>query len=82
MSIWEVDQCLLSSKRIPHFQALQLIHTYFYGPARTRTLDGDRYFMLFIDDYVRITWVIAFREKYESFEIFNLLRLLLRMRPI
>ena len=33
---------------------IELAHTYLCGPTRTQTLQGERYFILFIDDYTRM----------------------------
>ena len=38
-------------------QKLQLIHTDVCGPMKTDLLSGNRYFLLFIDDYTRMCWV-------------------------
>ena len=35
-------------------QPLELVHTDLCGPARIQSLQGERYFMLFIDDYSRM----------------------------
>ena len=42
---------------------LELVHTDLYGPIRTRSLQGEYYFILFIDDYTRMTWVYFPKEK-------------------
>jgi hypothetical protein len=36
---------------------LELVHIDLYGPTRTQILKGEIYFMLLIDDYIRMTWV-------------------------
>lgn len=51
-----------------------MTHTDLCGPTRTRGLNGDRYFMILIDDYFRMTWITFIREKYEArdkFKCFN-----------
>ncbi|GLJ40699.1 hypothetical protein SUGI_0840630 [Cryptomeria japonica] len=53
---------------------LDLIHTDLCGPARTRSFQGDRYFMLIIDDYSRMMWVTFLEEKSEAFEKFKIFR--------
>ncbi|KAL0403671.1 UNVERIFIED_CONTAM: Retrovirus-related Pol polyprotein from transposon TNT 1-94 [Sesamum radiatum] len=50
---------------------LELIHTYVCGPMRTPSHEQNRYFILFIDDYSRMTWVYFMREKSEVFKIFK-----------
>lgn len=44
------------------------------GPTKTRTLYGERYFILFIDDYTRIMWVAFLREKSEAFGKFKIFK--------
>ena len=53
-------------------QPLELVHTNLCGPARVQTLQGERYFMLFIDDYTRIIWVTFLKTKSEAFDKFKL----------
>ncbi|KAK4408464.1 Retrovirus-related Pol polyprotein from transposon TNT 1-94 [Sesamum angolense] len=50
---------------------LELIHTDVCGPMRTPSHEQNRYFILFIDDYSRITWVYFMREKSEVFKVFK-----------
>ncbi|KAL0312603.1 UNVERIFIED_CONTAM: Retrovirus-related Pol polyprotein from transposon TNT 1-94 [Sesamum radiatum] len=50
---------------------LELIHTDVCGPMRTPSHEQNRYFILFIDDYSRMTWVYFMREKSEVFKIFK-----------
>lgn len=53
---------------------LELIHTNLCGPTRTRALAGERYFMLFIDDYSRRTWVTFLHDKSQAFERFKIFK--------
>ena len=50
---------------------LELVHTDVCGPMRTLTFKKNRYFILFIDDYSRMTWVYFMRERSEVFTIFK-----------
>jgi transposase InsO family protein len=50
---------------------LELVHTDVCGPMRTPSLDKSRYFILFIDDYSRMTWVYFLHEKSEVFKTFQ-----------
>ena len=52
-------------------QKLQLIHTVVCGPMKTDSLSGNRYFLLFIDDYTRMCWVYFIRLKNEVFDVFK-----------
>ena len=47
---------------------LEIIHTDLCGPTITKSLQGDHYFMLLIDDYTRMTWVAFLKEKTEAFQ--------------
>lgn len=50
---------------------LELIHTNLCGPTRMKSLQGDRYFMLLIDDYSRMAWVTFIREKIDALDKFK-----------
>ncbi|GKB35149.1 retrovirus-related pol polyprotein from transposon TNT 1-94 [Tanacetum coccineum] len=49
---------------------LQLIHTGLHGPITLPSHGKNLYFMLFIDDYSRKTWVYFPKEKSQAFESF------------
>ena len=55
---------------------LQLVHSDICGPLPT-LLGGCRYFLLFIDDFSRMTWVYFLKQKSEEFEKFKMLRQLI-----
>ena len=50
---------------------LELIHTDVCGPMKTSSLNNNSYFILFIDDFSRMTWVYFIKEKSEVFGIFK-----------
>jgi transposase InsO family protein len=50
---------------------LDLVHTDVCGPMHTRSLGGAFYFLLFIDDCMRYTWVYFIRQKSDVFEYFK-----------
>nr|GEU61793.1 retrovirus-related Pol polyprotein from transposon TNT 1-94 [Tanacetum cinerariifolium] len=50
---------------------LQLIHTDLCGPITPPSHGKNLYFMLFIDDYSRKTWVYFLKEKSQAFEAFK-----------
>ena len=43
------------------------IHTDICGPMNTSSLGSQRYFLIFIDDFSRMTWVYFLKEKSETF---------------
>lgn len=64
---------------------LDLVNKYLCGPMRTKSLQGDRHFMMLIDDYTRMTWVTFLKEKLEAFEKFKAFKALVENktgRPI
>jgi hypothetical protein len=50
---------------------LDLVHTDVCGPMQTRSLGRAFYFLLFIDDFMRYTWVYFLRRKNDVFEYFK-----------
>ena len=49
-------------------ELLELIHTHVCGPIQTISLGGAWYFLIFVDDKSRLTWVYFIRRKGEVFE--------------
>lgn len=49
---------------------LELVHADLCGPMNTESLGGSKYFLLFTDDYSRMSWVYFVKNKSESFECF------------
>ncbi|CAH9081524.1 unnamed protein product [Cuscuta europaea] len=52
-------------------ECLQLVHADLCGPMQTESLGGSKYFLLFTDDYSRMSWVYFQKAKSESFENFR-----------
>ena len=52
-------------------QPLEIIHTNLCGQTRTKSFQGEYYFMLLIDDYTRMTWVTFLKEKSGAFMKFK-----------
>ena len=50
---------------------LELVHTDMCGPMRTQSIGGSCYFLAFIDDYRRKTWVYFLKQKSETFAKFK-----------
>ena len=51
-------------------QKLQLIHTNVAGPLSTPSLNGSKYYLLFIDDFSRMCWIYFMKFKSEVAGIF------------
>jgi hypothetical protein len=50
--------------------ALQLVHSYLCGPLYSPYFFGCKYFLIFIDDFSRHTWVYLLKLKSEDFDKF------------
>jgi transposase InsO family protein len=48
------------------------VHTDLVGPTTTKGLKGEKYFMLLVDDYTRMTVVCFLKSKSEAFENFKI----------
>lgn len=73
------EYCVLGkSKRVKFNQArhttkqpLEYIHSDLWGPSKTLTHGGGKYFMSIIDDYSRRVWVYILKTKDEAFTKFK-----------
>ena len=52
-------------------QVLELIHTHLWGPSPTTSRNGFKYYISFVDDYSRYTWIYPLKLKSEAFEVSN-----------
>ncbi|KAL0424086.1 UNVERIFIED_CONTAM: Retrovirus-related Pol polyprotein from transposon TNT 1-94 [Sesamum radiatum] len=52
-------------------EVAELIHADVCGPMQTPSLNNNRYFVVFVDDFSRMTWVYFVKEKSEVFSIFR-----------
>ena len=59
---------------------LELIHTDICGPITPKSFGDKRYFITFIDDYTRKTWVYFLKEKSEAFETFKKFKVMVEKR--
>lgn len=50
---------------------LELVHADLCGPMRTKSFGGSQYFLLFTDDYSRMSWVYFQQLKSETFDNFR-----------
>jgi transposase InsO family protein len=60
------------SKEYSTTRPLEIVHTDLVGPTRTKGLKGEKYFMLLVDDYTRMTAVFFLKNKSEAFENFKI----------
>ena len=60
-------QCLNNRAKSP----FELVHTDVWGPYRTASTLGFQYFVTFIDDYSRCTWLFLMKNRAELYSIFQ-----------
>jgi hypothetical protein len=56
------------------------VHTYVLKPAQVSSLGGSRYYVTFIDDATRKTWVYCIRKKSDFLILLRNGKIWLRMR--
>ena len=61
---------------------LEIVHTDLVGPTTTKGLKDEKYFMLLVDDYTRMTVVCFLKNKSEALKISRSTRKWLKMRWI
>ena len=59
---------------------LELVHIDLCGPTRTKSLQGESYFMLFVDDFTRMCWVFFSRKNQRLFKNLKPSKSWLKMR--
>jgi len=52
-----------SSKSWRETKPLELVHANIYGPMKTLSLNKNKYFIIFVEDFSRRTWVYFITEK-------------------
>ena len=50
---------------------LNYIHTDVWGPTQNPSLRGKRYFVTFVDDFSRRSWVYSMHHKHKVLEVFK-----------
>ena len=50
---------------------LEIVHTDLCGPIEVQSYKGDKYIMLFIDDYSRMMTHIFLKKKFDAFQMFK-----------
>ena len=58
-------------KTYTFIEVLELVHTDLCGPIEVHSYKGDRYIMLFVDDYSRMMIVMFLKQKCDAFQMFN-----------
>lgn len=55
--------------------ALEILHTDLWGPASVLSFHGYRYYVSFVDDFIRFTWIFPLRTKDETLAVFKIFKL-------
>ncbi|KAL9420128.1 hypothetical protein AB3S75_037830 [Citrus x aurantiifolia] len=79
LSSFQCDICQLAKYHRASFpiqpykasKPFTLIHSDVWGPSRTFTNSGKRWFITFIDDHTRLSWVYLLKEKSEAEHVFK-----------
>ncbi|CAL9024591.1 unnamed protein product [Prunus brigantina] len=58
----------------------ELIHVDLCGPVRNESIAGNKYFMLLIDDSIRMIWVYFLRNKSEALSCFKKFRSMIELQ--
>lgn len=78
--VCEACQCgkskfLPFSKSVSHASSpLQLVHMNLWGPSPTVSVHGFRFYILFVDDCTRFTWIYPLKNKGEAGNIFQVFK--------
>ena len=51
--------------------SFDLIHSDIWGPSPTATVDRSKYFVIFIDDFSRYTWIYLMHNRSELAQIYH-----------
>ena len=60
-----------STSEIKTKQPLELIHTNLWGPASVMSMNGYKYYILFVDDYTQYSWIFPLVLKSDALETFK-----------
>ena len=52
-------------------EVLELVHTDLCGPIEVQSYKGDKYIMLFVDDYSRMMTAMFLKQKSDAFQMFK-----------
>ena len=78
----QIKSTFKSIKDIMTYRPLELIHMDLFGPTKTKSLSGNHFFFVLVDDFSRFTWVFFLEHKDEAFHIFMFLEKGLKKKNI
>lgn len=59
-------KAMYPAKQYVPSHAFNLIHSNIWGLSRVSNINGSRWFILFVDDHIRITWVFLMKHKSDA----------------
>ena len=59
---------------------LEIMHTDICGPMSVESFGGNKYFLLFINYYSRMSWIFSLKHKSETFENFKKFKVLMEKK--
>ena len=59
------------SKAYTYKEILEIVHTDLCGPIEVQSYKGDKYIMLFVDEYSRMMTVMFLKQKFDAFQMFK-----------
>ena len=48
-----------------------LIHSDVWGPSSVSNIGGSRYFVVFVDDYSRYSWIFNMKHRFELLKVYS-----------
>ena len=69
--IGKFSQLPFSSHDITVTTPLELIYSNLWGPAPVVSVQGFRYYIIFVDAYTRYTWIYPLKLKFDALSIFT-----------
>ena len=56
---------------LPLSHTLQLVHVDVWGPSLVLSVEGYRYYICFVDDFIRFPWIFPMKLMFEAKEVFT-----------
>ena len=69
--LWKMTKSSFKRKFFTSKYFLEIVHTNLYGPIEVQSYKGDRYIMLFVDEYSRMMIVMFLKQKLDAFQMFK-----------
>ena len=70
MPVWKTTPTSIPEREECEQRILDVVHSDVWGPAQTATFGGCRYYVTFIDDFSRHTWIFPMPQKSKLFAHF------------